>query len=543
MRSVFSISGRIVDVVNRRIFSGTICVENDRIADIREENVRNDHYILPGFIDAHVHIESSMLAPREFAHLALKHGTVATVSDPHEIANVLGIPGIDYMVANGRESPLKFYFGVPSCVPATPFETAGAVLDAHAVDNLLARDDMYFLGEVMNYPGVLGGDSEVMKKISHAKRRGKPVDGHAPCLRGEEAASYINAGILTDHECLALDEALDKANLGMHILIREGSAARNFDDLHPLLKSHPRQVMFCCDDLHPDTLLLGHVDGHVRRSVALGYDLFDVLAAACVNPVRHYGLSAGLLQKGDPADMIVVDNLVEFKTQETIIDGKSVARREGSIVPARPGPRPNCFRAVEKKPEDFAIKETAGAIRVIEVQDGHLLTGELKERAKVAGGILVADPDRDLLKIAVINRYAEAPPAMGFIRNFGIRRGAMASSVAHDSHNIVAVGCDDDSLCRAVNMVIEHAGGLSLVNGNEEQVIALPVAGLMSDGDGERLGRAYARLESTAKEMGSTLRAPYMSLSFMALLVIPRLKLSDRGLFDVARFRFVTLAW
>ncbi|MDD5474995.1 MAG: adenine deaminase [Syntrophales bacterium] len=543
LESIRTVSGRIVDVVNRRIFNGSIKISNGRITDVLEEDVSGHRFILPGFIDAHIHIESSMLVPYEFARMALRHGTVATVSDPHEIANVLGMRGIDYMAESGKEALLKFHFGAPSCVPATPFETAGAVLGVSAVDKLLKRDDIYFLSEMMNYPGVLNRDTEVMEKISRAIRLGKPVDGHAPGLKGDGAAAYIEAGISTDHECFTLEEAIAKANLGMRILIREGSAARNFDALHPLLESYPLQVMFCCDDLHPDELLHHHIDDHVRRAVALGYDLFDVLWAASVNPVLHYDLAVGLLQPGDPADMILVDNLVDFRVERTILDGMVAARDGRCLIPERSHSAPNNFKAKRKKPEDFSVKALGDYIRVIEAINGQVITGEIKEKARVVRGNLAADPDRDLLKIALVNRYADSPPAVGFVKNFGIRKGALASSVAHDSHNIVAVGTDDGLLCRAVNLVIENSGGLSLVNGDEERVISLPVAGLMSVLDGETIGHSYAEIEAGARTMGSRLRSPYMTLSFMSLLVIPRLKLSDRGLFDGESFKFTSLAY
>jgi adenine deaminase len=538
MRAISTISGQIIDVLNRRIFPGTIHIEGGRIKRIEETPVTENTFILPGFIDAHIHIESSMLTPYEFARVALKHGTVATVSDPHEIANVLGVEGVHYMLENAREAKLKFNFGAPSCVPATDFETSGAVLDAKAVAQLLERDDILYLSEMMNYPGVLFKDPEVLKKIAAAKANGKPVDGHAPGLRGEDAANYIAAGISTDHECFTLEEALDKVQHGMKILIREGSAARNFEALHPLLKSHPQLCMFCCDDKHPDELLLSHINSHVKRAIGLGYDLFDVLTAACVNPVQHYNLNVGLLQEDDPADFISIDNLNDFNVSMTVINGEVVAEKGICLLPAKKHPIANNFGASAKSLEEFQLKTNGTDIRIIEALDGQLITRELHDVAKVENGFAVADASRDILKIVVVNRYTNCPPAIAFIKNFGLQNGAIASSVAHDSHNIIAVGADDASIMKAVNLLIKHTGGLSLVDGDHEMVIGLPIAGLMSDQDCETIGNAYGKIDKHAKKLGSKLRAPYMTLSFMALLVIPQLKLSDKGLFDGKTFQF-----
>lgn len=534
-------AGRIVDLHQRRIFSGTVTVNKGRIKSIREEPVENDQYILPGFIDAHIHIESSMLVPYEFARTALKHGTIATVSDPHEIANVLGIAGVEYMIENARDAKLKFCFGAPSCVPATSFETAGAVLDSLAVENLLRHKEIYYLSEMMNYPGVLFSDEEVLKKIAYAKKYNKPVDGHAPGLRGEDAARYIAAGISTDHECFTLDEALDKIRYGMKILIREGSAARNFDALHPLLKSHPDFCMFCCDDKHPDELSEGHINLHVKKAVALGYNLFDVLYAASVHPVIHYNLPCGLLRKDDPADFIICDNLNEFNIMRTVINGETVAEKGKSVLPPKKHETPNHFISRVISENDFAISSDDANIRVIEALDGQLITKEIHEPLQNMNGRIHADVKRDILKISVINRYQAAPVSNAFIRNFGLKEGAIAGSVAHDSHNIIVVGADDASMVRAAELLMKSKGGLALVNSREEKSIALPVAGLMSDQDCETIGKAYAEITEMAREMGSQLKAPFMTLSFMALLVIPQLKLSDKGLFDGNTFRFTSL--
>lgn len=532
-----------MDVVNRTEFPGTVEISGGVIRRIRrDERPLGRGLIMPGFVDAHIHIESSMLPPAEFARLAVVHGTVATVSDPHEIANVLGVAGVNYMIAEGRRTPFKFYFGAPSCVPATAFETAGATLDARAVARLVERKEIRYLAEVMNFPGVLAGDREVVAKIAATARRGKVVDGHAPGLRGKRAAQYAAAGIATDHECVTLAEAKDKLRAGMEILIREGSAARNYAALAPLLKSAPKQCMFCCDDLHPDLLVQHHIDAHLRRAFALGVNRFDALACATLNPVRHYGLDVGLLREGDPADFVVVKSWKNFRVQRTYLRGRLVAVDGRSRLPRLPARVINRFRAAPRRVSDFAIPVAKGRLNVIEALNGQLITRHLRLPAKAAGGQAVADPSRDLLKIAVINRYrAQTAAAVGFIRGFGLREGAMASSVAHDSHNIVAVGVDDLSLTAAVNLVIKHRGGISVVGRGKRKILPLPIAGLMATGDGYAVARRYMELDGFAKQLGSKLDAPFMTLAFMALLVIPDLKLSDRGLFSGTKWAFEPL--
>jgi adenine deaminase len=534
-------SGNIIDLYNRKIFKGTIVVEDGVISEIKEEPTDEDAYFLPGFIDAHIHIESSMLVPYEFACVALKHGTVATISDPHEIANVLGIDGVQYMIDNARNAKLKFHFGAPSCVPATNFETAGAVIDADGVEELLKMEDIFYLSEMMNYPGVLFDDEEVTRKIALAKKYNKPIDGHAPGLRGEQAKKYVAAGITTDHECFTYDEALEKIHLGMNILIREGSAARNFEALHPLIAEHPDKLMFCCDDKHPDELLLFHIDEHVRKSVALGYNLFDVLSIACIHPVEHYKMKVGTLRVGDKADFISVSNLKDFKVLKTIIDGEEVFDGTAVNLEQVTHATPNQFIKNKIDSEVFKIKAEATVINVINALDGQLITKSSNEKATIVNGYLESNIENDVLKIAVVNRYNNAPVSCAFIKNFGIKTGAIASSVAHDSHNIIVIGVDDESMCKATNLIIDCGGGLSLVSNDSEMVIGLPVAGLMSDVDAQTIGKKYSAIDAAAKKMGSTLKAPYMLLSFMALLVIPELKLSDKGLFDGGSFNFTPL--
>ncbi len=478
--------------------------------------------------------------------MAVVHGTVATVSDPHEIANVLGVAGVEFMIANGNQVPLKFFFGAPSCVPATSFETAGATIDADQIATLLARDDIRYLAEMMNYPGVLGGDQQVLIKIGHAIGMDKPIDGHAPGLLGQQAAAYAAAGISTDHECVSLEEALAKLDAGMHILIREGSAAKNFDALFPLIDRFPDRVMFCSDDKHPDDLLRGHINELVRRSLARGANLFHVLSAACINPVKHYRLPVGTLRVGDLADFQIINDLDHFQTLETFIDGVSVAHAGQSNIDSVPCEVINHFECEPKTPEQFAAAApewAADAVRtrVIEAIDRSLVTGERTIDLPVASGHVHSRPNRDVLKLTVVNRYRNAPPAVAFIHGFGLRSGAIASSVGHDSHNILAVGVDDQSLCQAVNLVIQHRGGIVALDGHEQHVLPLPIAGLMSDRDGVNVAADYERIDRFVKSnLGSPLTAPFTTLSFMALLVIPKLKLSDLGLFDCETFSLVS---
>ncbi|MFD1185630.1 adenine deaminase [Pontibacter rugosus] len=543
MHNDFSVPGRIIDIHKKEIYQGTVHVSNGRISKIVREANNSANYILPGFVDAHVHVESSMLVPSEFARLAVPHGTVATVSDPHEIGNVLGIKGVEYMIENGKKVPFKFYFGAPSCVPATPFETAGAEITAADIETLFQRDEIKYLAEMMNWPGVLNRDAEVMEKIELAKKYGKAVDGHAPGLMGEQAKLYASAGITTDHECFTAKEALDKLAVGMKILIREGSAAKNFEALIQLLPEHYQHIMFCSDDKHPDNLVEGHINLLVKRALAKGNNLFHVLQAACVNPVVHYKLEVGLLREGDAADFILIDNPEDFHVKATYINGELVAEHGKSNIDYTPSEEINNFETDIKVAAQFEVPlGDASKIRVIEAYDGQLITKEVWATPKVENGFVVSDVEQDILKTAVVNRYENSIPAVAFIKNVGLKQGAIASSVGHDSHNIVAVGVDDASIARAVNLIIEAKGGVAAVAGEKEQLLPLPVAGIMSAEDGYTVAEAYSAIDRLSKEMGSTLASPFMTLSFMALLVIPSLKLSDKGLFNGDAFEFVPVA-
>jgi len=539
------ISGNLVDVRNRRIFPAELEIDNGVIKSVSpctDKNLIQPGYIMPGFIDAHIHIESSMLIPAEFAQWAIPHGTVATVSDPHEIANILGEKGVDFMIKNGKTVPLKFFFGAPSCVPATPFETAGAALPASSIRQMLQRTEIKYLAEMMNWPGVLSKDSEVIEKIKAAQDYGKVIDGHAPKLRGQPAIDYFAAGISTDHECTEYEEAIEKIKTGAKIAIREGSAAKNFEALHPLFLTYPQALMFCSDDKHPDELMEGHINRLVVRALQQGYALFDVLHAACIHPIEHYGLEVGSLQTGDPADFIRVNNLRDFTVEEVFIDGEKTYDYPNIQFKRTPTAYPRQMDAKPIKSDGIKIRDAGSHMRVIEAHDGELITSSCVEMCSVnANGEVVSEPKKDILKIVVHNRYLDQPPAIAFIKGFGLKHGALASSVAHDCHNIIAVGTSDDDIVRSINSVISAQGGISFAGEQETFTLPLPVAGIMTDQNGKKVAERYKFLDQKVKKAGSTLSAPFMTLSFMALLVIPSLKLSDKGLFDGEKFEFVDL--
>ncbi len=541
--SIFSVQGNIVDIKNREIYPGTVTVTNSRISSIkRDKGKKYNNYIMPGFIDSHIHIESSMLIPSGFARMAVVHGTVATVSDPHEIGNVLGVDGVNYMIEDGEKVPFKFYFGAPSCVPATPFETSGASISADDIRELFKNPRIKYLSEMMNFPGVINEVPEVLEKIRIAKESGRPIDGHAPGLRGDDLFKYISYGISTDHESLTLEEAIDKLHKGMLILIRDGSAASSFDILHKLVETRPEMCMFCSDDKHPDDLILGHINTSVKKSLGLGYNLWRVLEVATLNPIRHYKLDVGILREDDPADFIVVDSLdSDMQILQTYIEGQLVAENGKTLIDAVGYSSVNRFNATMTLPKDFAVQPKSDSIRVIEAINNQLITNSIPATAKVVDNNVVSDVDNDVLKIAVINRYKNSKPAIAFIKNIGIKKGALASSIAHDSHNIIVVGTSDEAMSEATNELLRHEGGIVCFDGENLESLPLSVAGLMTGEDGWQVGKKYAILDRKAKEMGSKLNAPFMTLSFMALLVIPSIKLSDEGLFDGNQFKFTDL--
>lgn len=541
MENSFKISGKLVDVVCRRTYNAQISVVNGKIAEITESEKEYENYILPGFVDSHVHIESSMLIPTGFARAAVKNGTVATVSDPHEIANVMGVEGVKYMIENGKKTQFKFYFGAPSCVPATPFETSGALIDSNAIRDLMNDPDIYYLAEMMNFPGVIYNDDEVIRKIQYAHDVNKPVDGHAPGLSGEGLEKYAAQKISTDHECTNVNEAIAKIERGIKIQIREGSAAKDFENLFPLLLSHPKDVMFCTDDCHPDDLVKGHINKTVSRAVKKGADIYDVLAAATINPKEHYNLNTGLLQVGNPADIAIVNNLEDFDVIKTYIDGNLVFN-EGDVLLDIFHEEPiNNFNCNKLSVADIGVPAKGGKMQVIVAKDGDLLTGKEIVKPKLENNLAVSDLERDILKIVVLNRYIDSKPQVGFIKNFNLKQGAIAGSIAHDSHNIIAIGTNDQDIVNAINKVIDNTGGIVAISGKQYKDLKLDVAGLMSTGEAEDVAKQYHEVHNMAKEFGSKLTAPFMTMAFMALLVIPELKIGDKGLFDVSKFDFTSL--
>lgn len=534
------IFGQIVDIHTRAIYSGCVTIYDGRIEAIDKCETESKNYILPGFIDAHVHIESSMVTPSQFAVAAVRHGTVAVVSDPHEIANVMGVPGVEFMLNDAGKVPLAFLFGAPSCVPATPFETSGASINAVETEKLLQNPQIGYLAEMMNFPGIIYDDREVIAKIEAAKRAGKPVDGHAPGLSGKELEKYVSAGISTDHECSTIAEAEEKINLGMKILIREGSAAKNLNALKQLYMSHPDAIMLCSDDLHPEMLRRGHINILAARLINEGYDVFKVLRSASLNPCVHYKLKTGLLRPGDNADFIVTKDLKTMDVIQTWLNGECVFEDGKVSFTACKIDLSNRFNASPVYETDIRVKSRKGAFRVIKAFNGELFTDSV---TAVAGEkkYIESDTASDILKIIVKDRYNDAPPAVAFITGFGLKSGAFATSVAHDSHNIIATGTNDADILAAVNMVIKSKGGMAVANGDKKKILPLPVAGIMSDKPVETVAKEYEELSEMVKVLGCVMDAPFMTLSFMALLVIPKLKIGDRGLFDVSVFSPTTL--
>jgi len=538
----YVVEGNIVDVPARKIFKGRLEIHNGKIEEvIADDSIKSEYYILPGLIDSHIHIESSMLVPSEFARGAVVNGTIATVSDPHEIANVLGVEGFEFMLSNSKLVPFKFNFGVPSCVPATCFESSGAAISADDVQYLFDKYNLNYLSEMMNFPGVIYDDKVVEQKLSIARNIGKKIDGHCPGLSGEQLDKYIAAGITTDHECFSIDEAREKIRKGMKVLVREGSAAKNFDTLKHLLNESPQMVMLCSDDKHPDDLLIGHINLMIKRALESGVDLFDVLTAAIVNPILHYSLECGLLKKGDWADFIIVENLVSLKVLATYINGEKVAENGRCLFDSVPITAINKFNCEKLKLDDIKQLDKGNKIKVIVAIEGELITDSIEVTPKVEDGMIVSDIEQDVLKLVVLNRYEKSPPAIGFIKNIGLKQGALATSVAHDSHNIIAVGTNDNDLINAINLIIDNKGGMAAASVEEKFVLPLEVAGIMSSSTLEEVAAKYAELNNISKKYGSSMNAPFMTLSFMALLVIPKLKLSDKGLFDGEKFCFTDL--
>ena len=543
--SKFKISGNIVDVISETIYKGTLYIENGIISSIeKDNNIKESQYLFPGLINSHVHIESSMITPLEFSKQAVKWGTVAAVSDPHEIANILGKKGVEFMIENSKLSPMKFYFGVPSCVPATAFETSGAVLNSSDVKELLQHKDLHFLSEMMNYPGVIFNDEEVHKKINAAKELNLPIDGHAPGLNTLDITKYIEAGISTDHECTTLKEAEEKIKLGMKIQIREGSAAKNFETLYPLIDKYPNNVMLCTDDTHPDDLILGHINELVKRSIKKGLNIFNIAKSVNLNPINHYKLDVGSLQINDSADFIVFDNLKDCNVTKTYIAGQEVFDGYKSDIQSVANTQINKFDTEKVKIDELSVKnEENKKVKVINCFDGDLLTKLSLENLKLnSEKDILVNLEKDILKIVVYNRYKKSKPIIGFIKNFGLKSGAIASSIAHDSHNIISVGVSDVEIQKVINKLVDNKGGIAVSNKNDIFDLPLEIAGLMTNSPIEKVASQYERLNHIVKhELGSKLYAPFMTLSFMALLVIPEIKIGDKGLFDGKEFKLCSI--
>lgn len=535
-----NIAGKIIDVHKKRIYPGIVTIKAGKIESVTETERSPDHFIMPGLADAHVHIESSMLVPSHFAVAAVRHGTVAVVTDPHEIANVLGKEGVKFMLDNAENVPVKIVFGAPSCVPATSLESAGAKIGSADIRELIEEGKVKFLAEMMNFPGVIYDDAEVHHKLEAALNAGIPIDGHAPGLTGEELKKYISAGITTDHECSSLEEALEKISGGMKILIREGSAARNLEVLAPLISYYPEKVMLCTDDLHPETLLRGYINKLVARLISMDYNLFDVVRAASVNTYEHYRISAGTLRPGDPADFIIVDDPKTMNVLQTWIDGKCVFDGDKPLFSPGEIVKINKFKCTRLLPDEIRVINEGGKINLIVAVNGELTTdADIVQAGE--GEFVAARPEEDILKIVVKERYNDRPPAVAFIRGFGMKHGAMASSVAHDSHNIIAVGTNDRDIVNAINLIVDAGGGMAVTSEDGAEILKLPVAGIMADLPVTAMAARYEKLSETVRSLGCRLDAPFMTLSFMALLVIPKIKMSDRGLFDGLTFKHIPL--
>ena len=541
----FEVKGNIVDAIQERIYKGKLIISNNKIVDIIEDDsIKEDYYIMPGFVNSHVHIESSMITPLEFSKQAVRWGTVAVVSDPHEIANVLGEKGIEFMIENSKLSPMKFYFGVPSCVPATGFETSGAVLNSDKVHELLKNKDLHFLSEMMNYPGVIFNDEDVHNKLKYAKELNMPIDGHAPGLKGEDLEKYVNSGISTDHECTTIEEAEAKIKLGMKVQIREGSAAKNFEVLHSLIDLYPNNIMLCTDDTHPDDLMLGHINELVKRSVNKGLNLFNIIKAVNINPVKHYNLYVGSLQKNDSADFVIVNNLKDFSVLKTYINGEEIFNGQRVNISGFENKKLNNFVAEKITENDIKIyNKESKKVKLINCFDGDLLTKQSLENLPLnEQGKILSDIQNDIIKIVVYNRYKKSQSVVGFIKNFGLQHGAVASSIAHDSHNIIACGVTDSDIVAVINKIVENKGGIAVYNGEKTFDLQLEIAGLMTNSPIEKVASEYELLNHIVKnELGSNLYAPFMTLSFMALLVIPEIKIGDVGLFDGNKFELTNL--
>ena len=534
-----TIEGNLVDVVNREIYPSTIKISERKIVSIERNSNSYDRYIMPGFVDAHVHVESSMLLPVEFSNIVTRLGTVAIVNDPHEIANVLGMEGVKKMMENSEKAALKFYYGIPSCVPATPFDRTAGKIDAEDAEEMAATGKFVALSEMMNIPGVLNNEPEVMAKLAVAKKYNLRIDGHAPALRGDKLSLYIGHGIETDHECVTLDEAEEKIMKGMKVIIREGSAAKNYEALKSLIGTRTDDVMFCTDDAHPDDLLqFGHINYMVKKALSDGFGIFDVLQVACLNPVRFYRLDVGTLNVGDKADFIITDDIERMNIISTFIDGENVFEKRSFYGLKEEWNSCNLFHHDRLTIADIETT-LSNQVECIKVMPDELVTGKMIFSLDNMNDKFESDLSADVLKIVYLNRYLNGKPQVGFVSGFGIKRGAFASCISHDSHNIIAIGCTDEDLVASINAVIEQKGGLSIKNGDKLLLLPLPIGGIISNLSCEEVAGQYLKLNDEIKTMGSVLKSPFMTLSFMSLIVIPYFKIGEKGMFDYNKFDFV----
>lgn len=560
----------MLDVITDSIYPARISVEGGFFKEIVPIVINDDSeldisgIILPGFIDSHIHIESTMLTPAQFAKLAVRFGTTSVVCDPHEIVNVAGTDGIDFMIENSKSVPFNFYFSIPSCVPATCFETSGAILDSETIGELLKKDEAVALGEMMNFPGVINGDGEVLAKLEKAKELGKPIDGHAPLLSGKDLDKYIAEHISTDHECSNFAEAIEKKEKGMKIMVREGSSAKNmealfdFSDRLDYWKNHesfgkmPNEVLekrihlpifdfIVSDDKHTTDLIKGHLNESIKKAIDLEVSPISAIEMVTVNPSTHYNLNTGAIVKGMQADYVVVDNLNDLNILKTYVAGKCVFDGENVLFDVEETEFKNTFDVSKKESEDFEIScdEPSADVNVIRCFNGELITEAESATLETKNGFVQPDLEEDILKIAVVERYGGNSIANGFITGFNLKKGAIASSVAHDSHNIVVVGTNSEDMANAVNCLIDNEGGFAIVDGDFEDSLALPIAGLMTNEDSHEVAEKLEKLHKTAADFGCKLDSPFMTMSFMALLVIPAIKISDKGLFDCINFEFI----
>jgi adenine deaminase len=533
------LEGNLVDVIGQRIFPARVSFQDGVITGVEEISGKFEGFLIPGMIDSHIHIESSLLCPSRFAEAVVPHGTTAVITDPHEIANVLGLQGVDYMVKDSKTVPLRVYFTAPSCVPSTPFETSGAHFGAREIEALLSRPEFVALGELMNYPGAVAHDPQVMEKIEVARKLGRPIDGHAPLLSGEDLKEYVRLGILTDHECTSSAEAKEKHELGMQIMVRQGSASRNLEALAEFARSN--DFFLVSDDKSVSDLVSGHLDRILAEAVEQGIDPVRAIRAVTINPALHYGLSIGAIEVGRKADIVQVADLKSFHVQDVYVDGQLVASRGAPKFEVKPKEMAYQFVLMRKVPSDFEVMSTSplAEVRVIGIVKDEIITEDLTATLRTENGRVLPDLEQDVLKIAVVNRYGDAPVANGFVKGFGMKRGAVASSVAHDAHNIIVIGASSEDMATAVNTLVMEGGGFCACADGKTHILNLRVAGLMCTRRAVEVKRVLDIVQARVRELGSPLENPFMTMSFLSLLVIPALKLGDRGLFDVRAFKFV----